>query len=409
MKILWFTNTASLYGQGKHHYHGGGWIESLEKIIVKENVIELAISFFHPDTCFKKKQDKTTYYPIPIYNTIVKKLKRKFFYNNDKNEVNYYLKIIDDYKPDIIHVFGTEQSFGLLSSYTKVPVVIHIQGILNPYLNAYYAPGSNILDLIKQNILKPLKIFNLIQGMSNFKFNAHRESIILKNCKYYIGRTEWDKNVTSLYAPKSRYYYCSEVLRDVFYNAKAWQRKEQNKLTLISTISKTSYKGFDLILKSAKILQELKEIDFEWNVFGIHEYKEWEMKLGINCNDVNVFLRGVADSSTLVDNIQKSDIFIHPSYIDNSPNSVCEAQMIGIPVISTNVGGISSLIENDKIGFLIPANDPYTLVTRIIEIKNNKSKAVHLGKNARNEAMIRHSKEKISTDLLKVYNLLINA
>ena len=409
MKILWFTNTPSLYKKNTKGYNGGGWIESLEKFISKNQDFELAVSFFHSDNCFKEKQNKTTYYPIPLYNTMFKKLQRYFFYNKDKSEVNYYLKIIDDFKPDIIHVFGSEQSFGLVSLYTKIPVVIHIQGILNPYLNAYYAPGSNILDLIKQNILKPLKIINVLRGMSIFKFNTHRESIILKNCKYYLGRTEWDKNVTSLYAPESTYYYCSEVLRDVFYNAKPWQRSEQTKLILVSTISKTSYKGFDLILKTAKLLHDLKKIDFKWNVFGIQDYKEWEMKLGIKCSEVNIFLKGVADSSTLVKNIQESDIFIHPSYIDNSPNSICEAQLIGIPVISTNVGGISSLIENEETGLLIPANDPYTLVARIMEIKTNKEKAICLGENARSKAILRHDKEKITTDLLKAYNHIKDA
>jgi glycosyltransferase involved in cell wall biosynthesis len=409
MKILWFKNTPSLYKKDTKGYNGGGWIESLEKIISKNENIELAVSFFNSDACFKENQGKTTYYPIPLYNTIVKKLKRYFFYNNDKNEVNYYLKIIEDFKPDVIHVFGSEQSFGLLTLYTKIPVVIHLQGILNPYLNAYYAPGSNQIDLIKQNNFKPLKVINLVHGMSNFKHNAKREVIILKNCKYYMGRTEWDKSVASLYAPNSTYFYCSEVLRDIFYSAMAWQKKERTKLILVSTISKTSYKGFDFILKTAKLLKELSEIDFEWNVFGINDYKEWEKKLGINCAEGNVFLKGVASSETLVKNIQAGDIFIHPSYIDNSPNSICEAQMIGIPVISTNVGGISSLIENHKTGYLVPANDPYTLVTRIIEIKRNKEDAIRIAKNAKNEAMIRHDKEKIKTDLLAVYNHLKNA
>jgi glycosyltransferase involved in cell wall biosynthesis len=189
----------------------------------------------------------------------------------------------------------------------------------------------------------------------------------------------------------------------------AWKIKESPKLILVSTVSKTSYKGFDFILKTAKLLKELSEIDFEWNVFGINDYKEWEKKLGINCAEVNVFLKGIASSETLVKNIQAGDIFIHPSYIDNSPNSICEAQMIGIPVISTNVGGISSLIENHETGYLVPANDPYTLVTRIIEIKRNKEEAIRIAENARNEAMIRHDKEKIKTDLLTVYNHLKNA
>ena len=47
MKVLWFTNTPSLYDQGKHHYYGCGWIESLEKLLENENNIDLGICFFH--------------------------------------------------------------------------------------------------------------------------------------------------------------------------------------------------------------------------------------------------------------------------------------------------------------------------------------------------------------------------
>lgn len=410
MKILWFTNTPSLYKTKITGYNGGGWITSLEQIISNKNDIELALGFFHTDDCFKIKQEKTTYYPIPLYNSILKKLKRYIFYKKcDKSEVNYYLKIIEDFKPDVIHVFGSEQSFGLLTLHTRIPVVIHLQGILNPCLNAYYAPGSSQIDLIKQNIFKPLKIINIMHAMSNFKHNAIREAIILKNCKYYMGRTQWDKNITSLYAPNSKYFYCGEVLRDIFYSVIPWQKKESNKLILVSTISKSSYKGFDLILKTAKLLKELSLIDFEWVVFGINDYKELEKKLEINCTEVNVLLKGVVSSETLVKNIKEGDIFIHPSYIDNSPNSICEAQIIGIPVISTNVGGISSLIENDITGCLVPANDPYTLVSKIIEVKRNKKEAIRMAENARNEATLRHNREKIITDLMNVYNHLKNA
>ena len=246
-------------------------------------------------------------------------------------------------------------------------------------------------------------------GFKKFKYNTSREAIILSNCKFFMGRTDWDRSISKLYAPNSRYFYCSEVLRDVFYEARPWEIKENPKLILVSTISKTSYKGFDLILKTAKLLKELSDINFEWNIFGISDYELWEKKLGIKSNDVNVFFRGIAEGETLVKNIQDGDIFVHPSYIDNSPNSICEAQMIGTPVISTNVGGISTLIEDQKTGCLIPANDPYSLVTRIIEIKRNKEKAIRIGKNARNMAMLRHDKEKIKTDLMTIYNHFKNA
>lgn len=410
MKILWFTNTPSLYKKTLTKYNGGGWIESLEQIITSEKNIELAISFFHPDECFKSKQGNTTYYPIPLYNTKSKKLKHNLFFSKyDEKEIAYYLKVIEDYQPDVIHIFGSEGSFGLITSRTNIPVVIHIQGILNPCQNAYFAPGSNKLDLITQHIFNPRKIFDLLRVFSFFNYNVKREAEILKISKYFMGRTKWDRDVTSLYAPGAKYFYCSEVLRDIFYTSAPWQLKNEDKIILVSTISKTSYKGFDLILKAASLLKELTTLNIEWNVFGASEYKEWEDTLKINCRHVGVSLKGVADSETLVKNIQAADFFVHPSYIDNSSNSVCEAQILGIPVISTNVGGISSLIENTKSGYLIPSNDPYTLAARIIELKNDPEKATEISKNGRATAFARHNKETIKNDLLNIYKELNNA
>jgi len=411
MKILWFTNTPSLYKKNTKGYNGGGWIESLEQIIAQQKDIELAVSFFHSDDCFKSKQGRSTYYPISHYNSILKKIKHNLFYNKyDKAEINAFMEVVEDFKPDVIHIFGSEQSFGLITKQTKIPVIIHIQGILNPYQNAYYAPGYSKLDIVKSNLLKPLYLILKLRGLQIFNHNTKREVTILKNCNFFMGRTEWDKNVSLLFAPQANYFYCSEVLRDIFYTSVPWKVKNRDKFVLVSTISKTSYKGFDLVLKTAQLLKQLaSDFNFEWRIFGVNEYKEWEKKLGIKCNEVNIHLRGIANSETLVQNIQDADLFMHPSYIDNSPNSVCEAQILGIPVISTNVGGISSLIENNKTGVLIPANDPYTLASKIITFKNNPEIASKIGNKARETALLRHNKETIKTDLLNIYKDIQNA
>jgi hypothetical protein len=88
MKVLWFTNTCSLYDDNNNSYNGGGWIESLEKIIGVNPEIELGISFFHQDKCFKKQIGKTTYYPIPLYSSKLQKAKRISLLHNDKKELS---------------------------------------------------------------------------------------------------------------------------------------------------------------------------------------------------------------------------------------------------------------------------------------------------------------------------------
>jgi glycosyltransferase involved in cell wall biosynthesis len=143
--------------------------------------------------------------------------------------------------------------------------------------------------------------------------------------------------------------------------------------------------------------------------FGINEYKDWELILGIKNNDVNVKLMGVIDSSELVKNLLDADIYIHTSYIDNSPNSICEAQLIGIPIISTDVGGISSLIIDGITGHLVPSNDPFSLVSKILKIFNDSDNTKLISNQGKIIAFKRHNKEAIKDDLFNCYNKIIYA
>lgn len=65
-------------------------------------------------------------------------------------------------------------------------------------------------------------------------------------------------------------------------------------------------------------------------------------------------------------------MYVHPAYIDNSPNALCEAMLLGVPCIASYVGGIPSIIQNEVSGLLAPANEPYYLAEKIYWLSKNK-------------------------------------
>ena len=136
MKVLWFTNTPSRYASFGG-YNGGGWIYSLEEEMSKREDIDLGIAFFMNGQKKKVHKNGVTYYPIedPFTSSNINKLKGKFISQKGKEKewLNRFQHVIEDFVPDVIEVFGSEQSFGQVAEYTKVPVVLHIQGILTPY------------------------------------------------------------------------------------------------------------------------------------------------------------------------------------------------------------------------------------------------------------------------------------
>lgn len=62
------------------------------------------------------------------------------------------------------------------------------------------------------------------------------------------------------------------------------------------------------------------------------------------------------------------NIFINTTNFDNTPVSVIEAMALGLPVISTNVGGLPYLINNGEDGILVPANNPTHFIDAIISL-----------------------------------------
>ena len=78
---------------------------------------------------------------------------------------------------------------------------------------------------------------------------------------------------------------------------------------------------------------------------------------------------------------EEYDIFINTTNIDNTPVSVIEAMALGLPVVSTNVGGIPYLIENSVDGVLVEKANIMEMVTAIERILNNEYQS--LAKNAR--------------------------
>src|SRR5690606_185979 len=77
------------------------------------------------------------------------------------------------------------------------------------------------------------------------------------------------------------------------------------------------------------------------------------------------------------------DIFINSSDIDNTPVSVIEAMTLGLPVVSTNVGGIPFLIEDGITGLLVNPNDPEGMAGKINSLLEDPAKARLLAAHGR--------------------------
>ena len=408
MRVLWFSMTPSLFCDSSVDHNGGGWIASLEQLVRIVPGVELGVAFDYPYDNFKEEQDGVVYYPIHVPLSLRQKIARflRPLEFEQKQLIPYCLKIVDDFQPDIIHVFGSENYFGLLSLYTERPVIVHMQGCLPPYYNARFPVSVSFWDVLFSRHYSLAKKITERRNWNIFRQRAKREENILRNVTYYLGRTHWDRSITLVYNPKSQYFYCSEVLRDAFYDEAVWSYSERGRIVIVSTLSTPLYKGLDVVLKTAKILKEECKLDFVWRVMGIDEARFIESHYRIKAQDVFVELLGCVSAEEVKQELLRADFYVHPSYIDNSPNSVCEAQMLGVPVVCCNVGGVSSLVEDGETGFLVPANDPIKMADVIAQCVHDEKLLSDMSEKERSVAGARHSKEQILSDLLNAYSVV---
>ena len=409
MRVLWFaTNRAGYVSNDipSGGYNGGGWMSSLQNEIVKQDDIILGISFCMDGQPAKAEQDNVTYYPVPSH---VKSKKDKIIdlinYKDVTRDEILWPHYINHFKR-VIEVFGSELYTGLGAIAAKelnIPCVLHLQGIISAIMHAILPPMVSERSFCFSEGIK--NAYSKFQLLTYWKRSCHREKAILTAVNHVIGRTEWDKNALEVLNPNAKYHWGGEILRSCFYED--GNRNIPEKVVITTTSSGASYKGFDIILKVANILKNECGLDFEWNVYGGVSPKFFERVTGIRHNEVNVNLKGVASAEQLRDAMLNSTLYFQPSYAENSPNSVAEAQMTGLPVVATNVGGTCSMVEHGKSGFLFPATDPYMAAYYIVKVAKDAQLNIKMGECGQNIARQRHDKDTIVCSLLDTYKKII--
>lgn len=222
---------------------------------------------------------------------------------------------------------------------------------------------------------------------------------IIKYCKNFLGRTDFDRAVLTQINPDCNYFHCGEILREEFYSAeKLWNYDACEKHSLFTSQAHYPIKGLHFLLESMGILAK-KYPDAKLYVGGRtikilpKNFQEYMLQssyarycYGIikkyNLQDKIIFT-GMMDAASMIEKMLKVNVFVCPSALENSSNALCEAKILGMPCVASNVGGISNLIKHKEDGYLYPFNEPYMLAYYVDEIFQIKERAAELGQKAR--------------------------
>ena len=244
MKVLWFSNSpAGAEVILQTEAISGGWLGSLAEVL--RDKVELTIAFYFARYALPFEAKGVKYIPICKKKWRINIIKESIFGTYiDREDLHIYKKIIAEVRPDIIHIHGTENPFGCIVGETEIPVVVSIQGNCTVVNHKFYSGIERKYASNKNSrILSPYswlfnKSYNQVFRNLSQKV-TEREKKYLKEYRYVIGRTDWDRRITRILAPQSRYFHNDEILRNIFYNNE-WCYPNNKKIIIHSTINTQS-------------------------------------------------------------------------------------------------------------------------------------------------------------------------
>lgn len=415
MNILWITNSIAFPDICKAlkipEPQTGGWMKSmLESLKKLYPHLHFAIATLHEGTrtIIKKQIHDTIYYLIPGKPSI----------KYQKSIEKYWEKINVDFAPDIIHIHGTEFSHGLayIKKCGNENVVISLQGVVSGIERYYFGgiPSSTLkhhkhfIDFIDDSISKSVK---------NIKIRTVNEKQYFTLCNNIIGRTHWDRIHLWSINPNAKYFFCNENLRDPFYENEGWRFDGCEKHTIFVSQSSSPLKGLHKLLESLPII--IKHYpDTQVYVAGkdfVNKKTVREKivsrpfpnyivsiinKLGVRDR---VHFTGFLNAQEMVNQYLKANVFVCPSSIENSPNSLGEAQLLGVPCIGTFAGGIPDMIKHGQTGMLYRFEEHEELANYIYKLFSNPALCEKLSKNEHVVARERHDRLKNARMLYTIY------
>lgn len=321
------------------------------------------------------------------------------------------------YQPDVIHIWGTEYAHTLAMVNAAEQeallnrVVVSIQGLCSIYAGHYaegvpqsVIRGKTLRDLLRQD--------DIPRQQKKFALRGKLEVQALRKVSHVIGRTAWDKACTNQINPQAAYHFCNETLRRAFFDHQ-WDFSSCTRYNIFASSCVYPVKGFHYLLEAfAEVVKAYP--DATLSVPG----KSYLTVSPLRCSSYQKYLAKLTRQYGLEDKIEflgslsaegmkdaylKANVFVLPSTIENSPNSLGEAMLLGVPCVAADVGGVTTMMTHETEGFVYQSTAPYMLAHYIKNVFAMGERAAAMGQAARAHAQKTHDPETNLRDLLGIY------
>ena len=342
----------------------------------------------------------------------------------DERMEEVFRRIFQDFGPDMVHIFGTEFPHCLAAVKAlgrPERTLIGIQGLCGEIAKVYMA---GIPERVQRQVTFRdfLRKDSIRQQQQKFILRGEHERQALAACGNITGRTRFDREGTAKINPRARYFFMNETMRTEFYEGE-WCLENCEEHSIFLGQGDYPLKGMHFVLKAMALLLE-KYPDMKLYVAGnsVIAHGSFKEKLRLSAYgkyllslireyglQEKVVMLGKLEAPEMKQRFLKSSVFVCPSVLENSPNTVGEAMLLGVPLIASEAGGIPDMVTDGRDGLLFPAGDEKKLA-RAFDVLWDRTKgadglclAERLSMQARKRARETHDGEQNYQRLVEIY------
>ena len=339
--------------------------------------------------------------------------------------------IVRDFAPDLVHIFGTEfpHALAMARAFGKPErTLIGIQGLCGSIAEVYMEGlpykvqrAVTFRDWYRQDSLR--------RQQQKYRQRAVNEREALRLANHITGRTHFDREAAEMIHPEALYHPMNETMRAPFYSGR-WRLGAAEPYSIFLSQGDYPIKGFHYMLQAMpSILEHFPQAQLcvagnsiVGNIGGRIPRKKYPTPVWItaygrylrslirrNGLQGHVTMLGKLSAEQMKEQFLRSHVFVCPSTIENSPNALGEAMLLGMPVVAAKVGGIPDFVEDGEEGILFPGGRYEELALAVQTVFRDNETAVRLGENARARARLTHSPDTNYMRLLEIYRSMAEA
>lgn len=411
MKVMWvlgFVPPVFSRRLGFAPQASGSWADSLQAAL-PAGAVDLTICCFSPALAAPRREeiDGTCYIGLPAADRAA------------------LAEALAAQRPDLVQLFGTENDHAawVLECFDPEKVLVYIQGLAGPC-------GEHMADGLPPRFLRrqPLKEalarrtggLTVLAQKERLLAQGERERAVLTKARHILGRTDWDKAYCAAIAPEAEYHHLPEIMRPVFYPG-GWQRQSARPHRLFVSQGNIPLKGLhraiEALAQLAKQWPDAQLFVAGWPppdkgpllrplVHWLAEYPGYLDSLARRLGVADrIHYTGVLNAEGMRQQFLLAETYLLCSSIENSPNSLGEAMLTGVPCAAAAVGGVPSMLS-EKEGELFDPAAPGEMAKAVAALWADPAMAEEKAAAARARALAVHDPKAVAAALLDLYRRL---